>query len=733
MTNATQPKFHISAMDCPTEEQIIRNGLRNHPGVERLDFDLMNRVLSVTLTPGGDAAAVKKTLDGLGMAAEPLDDAGGFAGATRKTAEHAAGPGPSRRRWLIMGAAGVLAAGAEVIAWMSGREDGPVVVGMVLLSLLLGGRDTFRKGWTALRTLTLNINFLMTLAVAGAILVGQWPEAAMVSFLFGVAEMIEGYSLDRARNAIRALMQTVPETARVWHTHGEDDADAHWHEVSAEEVEAGTRVQVRPGERVPLDGILVEGRSAVDQAPITGESLPVEKEAGDTVFAGTINGRGAFVFEVTAAKGATTLDRIVRAIQEAQGQRAPTQRFVDAFARYYTPAVVGLAVLVAVVPPLLSGGGAAWGAWLYKALVLLVIACPCALVISTPVAVVSGLAAAARRGILVKGGAYLEEGRKIRAVALDKTGTLTRGRPVVTDIVPLGSHTPADMLHLAASLDAQSEHPLAEAIVSACADGHECRLPQVLEFEALVGRGVTGKLGGKRYYVGNHRLTEENAVCGPHVEAVLERLEQEGKTPVVVMSDTEALAVLGVADTLRDDSREAVAELHAMGVRTVMLTGDNQRTADAVARQVGVDVARGDLLPDDKLAAVEAMLGEHGAVGMVGDGINDAPALARATVGFAMGAAGTDTAIETADVALMEDDLRKLPLFLRISRATGRVLAQNIAIAILIKVVFFALALTGKATLWMAVFADLGGSLLVVFNGLRLLRLGSGSLPHKAP
>jgi Cd2+/Zn2+-exporting ATPase len=487
-------------------------------------------------------------------------------------------------------------------------------------------------------------------------------------------------------------------------------------------------VRVRPGERVPLDGMVVEGSSAVDQSPITGESIPIEKVPGDTVFAGTVNGRGLLIFDVTAAAGSTTLDRIARAVRDAQSEKAPTQRFVDRFAAIYTPAVVGLACLVAVVPPLVLGG--LWSAWLYKALVLLVIACPCALVISTPVTVVSALAAAARRGILVKGGAYLEQGKNLKVVALDKTGTLTQGRPVVTDIVPLGDGSPEYLLHLAASLDAGSEHPVAAAIVASCAeahpDGEACIHIPVTEFEALVGRGVTGKLDGKRYYVGNHRLTHENQVCGPHVEAVLERLERDGKTPVILTDDAEALAVLAVSDTLRETSIAAVKELHTLGMRTVMLTGDNQRTAAAIARQVGVDDARGDLLPEDKLTAVSHLLREYGAtaVGMVGDGINDAPALAKAAIGFAMGAAGTDTAIETADVALMEDDLRKLPLFLRLSRAAGSVLAQNIALAVGIKAIFFALALAGKATLWMAVFADLGTSLLVVFDGLRLLRAG---------
>lgn len=710
-----QTRYYISAMDCPTEEQIIRNGLKSHPAVEQLDFDLINRVLTVTNIEGSDPATVEATLNKLGMPPQIADSHESVQKAQEETSKG------HKLKWVWLGLSGALAGGAELTAWLTGNEKSAVVIGMVLVSLALGGRDTFRKAFTSLKTLTLNINFLMALAVVGAMVVGQWPEAAMVTFLFGVAELIESYSLEKARGAISALMQLAPETASVWDVH-EGETEGHWHEMPVGEVVLSQRIRIKPGERIPLDGKVIEGASAVNQAPITGESLPVEKQVNDPVFAGTINGRGLLVIEVTAAKGNTTLDRIAKAVRDAQSEKAPTQRFVDRFARIYTPAVVLLALLVAVLPPLLGYG--AWSVWLYKALVMLVIACPCALVISTPVTVVSALAAAARQGVLVKGGGYLEAGKNLKVIALDKTGTLTTGRPVVTNVIPLGDGSPEYLLHLAASLDAGSEHPVASAIVTSCAKGHDCKPLPVMEFEALVGRGVTGTLEGRRYYVGNHRLTEENKVCGPHVEEVMARLESEGKTPVILTDDTLALAVLGVADTLRETSIAAVKELHVLGIRTVMLTGDNQRTAEAIAKEAGVDDPKGDLLPEHKLTAIEGLLQEFGAesIGMVGDGINDAPALAKASVGFAMGAVGTDTAIETADVALMEDDLRKLPAFVRLSRKTGQVLVQNISLALGIKVVFFALALAGKATLWMAVFADLGASLLVVCNGLRMLR-----------
>jgi Cd2+/Zn2+-exporting ATPase len=708
-----QTEFYIAKMDCPTEEQMIRGRLKGMAGVERLDFDLMARTLTVVHELPDDAP-IQKALASIGMEPKLLEAAGN----SEEPSEHEAAP--DRRAWAVIGVSGALAIAAEVVAWRTGRESSAVVIALAVASMLLGGRDTFRKGWYALRSLTLNINFLMSVAVLGAVAIGQWPEAAMVTFLFAVAEMIEGYSLDRARNAIRSLMELTPPQATVW-----DAAAGEWREADAAEVEVGQRVRVRPGERVPLDGTVVEGHSAVNQAPITGESLPVEKGAGDPVFAGTVNESGALVFEVTANRGNTTLDRIVRSVQEAQASRAPTQRFVDDFARYYTPAVVVFAVLVAAVPPLLFG--APFMTWLYRALVLLVIACPCALVISTPVTVVSGLAAAARLGILVKGGAYLEEGRRLRAVALDKTGTLTHGRPAVTDVVALGGWPEAEVLRVAASLDALSEHPVATAIVAAAPKATE--LLPVTGFQALAGRGVTGVVGGQRYFLGNRRLAGEGGAMTPRVAEVLEGLERQGRTAVVLATDgatPQPLGVIAVADTVRETSTTAVRELHDLGVRTVMLTGDNPTTARAIAEQVGVDDVRANLLPQDKLAAVEALRREHGTVGMVGDGINDAPALAKASVGFAMGAAGTDTALEAADVALMQDDLRKLPLFVRLARETARILAQNIFIGVAIKVVFFGLALTGKATLWMAVFADMGGSLLVVFNGLRLLRFRMG-------
>lgn len=697
--------FRIGKMDCPTEEGIIRNRLNGMNGIERLEFDLMSRKLTV-IHDHPDESTIQQALESVGMDPKLVSE----------DEPESAGHGPAvpiLDRWL-MGASGVLAVAAEVIAWTMGTERSWPVIALALGSIALGGKETIRKGIVSLRTLTLNINFLMTIAIIGAAFIGQWPEAAMVTFLFGVAEMIEAFSLDRARHAIRLLMELSPERALAL-------VGNEWVEIEASSVALGQLVRVRPGERIALDGLVKKGSSSVNQAPITGESIPVAKAAGDQVFAGTINEKGSFDFEVTANTGQTTLARIIRAVQQAQSQKAPTQRFVDQFARYYTPLVVVLAILITVVPPLLLAQP--YSDWLYKALVLLVIACPCALVISTPVTVVSALASAARRGILIKGGVYIEEGRRLSRIALDKTGTLTHGLPKVTDVIPFDSIEEVELLRLAASLDAPSEHPVATAIV----DAYKGERASVQEFESITGRGVSGVVDGQQYFLGNHRLAHEEDYCRAEVEAVLEDLEEQGKTVVILGNADRALGVIAVADTVRETSIQAVKELHDLGVRTLMLTGDNARTANAIAAQVGIDDARGDLLPEDKRKIITELTADEEHVGMVGDGINDAPALAQADVGFAMGAAGTDTAIETADVALMQDDLRKIPEFIRLSRRASTVLKQNIAFAIGVKVLFFVLAFLGIATLWMAVFADMGASLLVVVNGLRLLQSPIGS------
>ncbi|MFZ6846217.1 heavy metal translocating P-type ATPase [Undibacterium sp. RuTC16W] len=714
---SSRTSFVIDNMDCPTEEALIRSKFAGMPGISQLDFNLLQRKLSVVHADQiTQIAQITAALKEIGMNAVLLPASG-----QQNEAIQVRPPGESRKWWLL-GIAGFAAIIAEALVWSGSDEHGWPVMLLALFAIALSGLTTYKKGWIALINLNLNINALMAIAVTGAVLLQQWPEAAMVMVLFNVAEMIEALTLNRARNAIRGLMALTPEQASVLQT------DGSWQMQTASSIRIGQTLRVVPGERIALDGQLSQGHSAVNQAPITGESIPVLKQVGDKVFAGTINQTGSFEYLVTAVQTDSTLSHIIKAVEEAQASKAPTQRFVDRFAAYYTPIVFAIALAVAVVPPLLFG--LPWMIWLYKALVLLVIACPCALVVSTPVTVVCGLAAAAKAGILIKGGMFLEQGRNLRSIALDKTGTLTQGKPVVTDLIMLEDSKESDAQRIAAMLSARSDHPVSAAIYQHIRQQTQHDLDAesdvVSDFEALPGRGIQARLQGifhgQLHFLGNRRLVQELGLCSPELEQRLTELETQGKSVVVIGNAVMVIAIIAVADTVRESSRQAIAELHSMGIHTVMLSGDNQATAHEIARQVGIDDARGDLLPGDKLAAVKQLSDQYVTVGMVGDGINDAPALAQASIGFAMGAAGSDTALETADVALMDDDLRKIPHFIKLSRHAAAILKQNIVIALSIKAVFFGLACAGVATLWMAVFADMGASLIVVFNGLRLLR-----------
>ncbi|MBT8604842.1 cadmium-translocating P-type ATPase [Polynucleobacter paneuropaeus] len=696
--------YRIENMDCPTEEALIRKKLVSVSGIESLDFNLMQRILTVGHNLNS-LDAIESALGSIGMQAV-------LQSGQTSTKDSSIEPIP-KKNWWPLAVAGITATLAEIMELLQLGNQW-IVIALVIASIASGGLTTYKKGWIALKNGNLNINALMSIAVTGAMAIGSWPEAAMVMFLFTLAEVIEAKSLDRARNAIRGLLDLTPETATV------QQADGSWVLTDVKAIALGALVRVRPGERIALDGILKSGNSAVNQAPITGESLPVDKIVGDEVFAGTINQTGSFEYKVTAEATHSTLARIIHAVEAAQGSRAPTQRFVDQFAKIYTPAVFLLAVLVAVLPPLLMAQS--WQEWIYKALVMLVIACPCALVISTPVTIVSCLAAAARKGILIKGGAFLEAGRSMKVLAVDKTGTLTYGKPAQTDFFALSSND-KHIHEIAISLAARSDHPVSLAIAHANQE-QKNDLKTVDSFEAILGRGVKGVIEGNLYYLGNHRLIEELGLCSDDIENRLLPLEQQGKTAVLLTNQTEVLAIIAVADTVRETSKQAIDELHQLGVTTIMLTGDNQHTAKAIGKQVGVDEIMGNLLPEDKLKIIDSRLKKdpNVKVGMVGDGINDAPALARASIGFAMGAAGTDTAIETADVALMDDDLRKIATFIRLSKSTALILTQNIVLALGIKAIFLVLTFTGQATMWMAVFADMGASLLVVANGLRLLR-----------
>lgn len=710
--------FRIPTMDCAAEEGEIRHALAKLPGLRSLNFQLGARTLSID----APAEAIPQALDAIrqaGFKPVPLSESVGHDD-DHDHAGHDHHHGHQHGGFVLQEGlprytlALVLALGAESMSFFAPHTLPFSALGMVLAAAAIGlaGFSTYVKGLAALRNLRLNINALMTVAVTGAFLIGQWPEAAMVMALYAMAELIEARSVDRARHAIKGLLDLTPDMAEV------RQADGSWVERLVKTVAVGAIVRVKPGARVPLDGTIIAGTTSVDQSPVTGESIPVDKVVGDPVFAGTINTTGMVEVQVSAAANGTLLARIIHAVEQAQGARAPTQQFVDRFAAIYTPAVFALALAVGLLTPWLMGW--TWMQAIYKALVLLVIACPCALVISTPVTVVSGLAAAARRGILIKGGIHLEGARKIKAIALDKTGTITLGKPqlVATDVLPNGPDA-SQVLRWASDLAGHSDHPVSQAI----AQGLGLQGNGQLEgFTALPGRGIEAKASGFSLMLGNHRLIEDRGLCSPLIEARLADHEAQGRTVTMLASSTQVLAIFAVADTIKESSRQAIAELHALGVASVMLTGDNVATAKAIAKEAGIDDARGNLLPEDKLAAIEALQKQYGTVAMTGDGINDAPALARANIGFAMGGAGTDTAMEAADVVIMNDDLRRIPEAIRLSRNMQAILWQNIALALGIKAVFLLLALFNGATMWMAVFADMGASLLVVFNGLRILR-----------
>ncbi len=705
----TQTTLQVAGMDCPDEIEELRRAFAGQAGILDLSFNLMRSTITVSFDPSAtDSEQIISIVLATGTKATLLSD--------RAASPNSQDSGEGKALSLTV-MAGFCTAVGLALGWL------PVVAfhntpwpSAIAYSIAIAAAwwHIAPKAWGAARRFRPDMNVLMTIAVVGAIGLGEWFEASTVAFLFMLSNWLESWSVGRARRAIQSLMELAPPIARVQHGDGTEI------EVDTGEVEVGNRVVVKPGEKFPLDGRMVEGRTSANQAPITGESIPVNKTVGDEVFAGTINQEGAVVVEVTKPVGDTVLAGVIRLVEEAQARSSPSERFVDRFALYYTPAVIVVAILVFVLPPLVAGGDS--GTWLYRSLVLLVIACPCALVISTPVTIVSGLTAAARNGVLIKGGEYLESVGKADVIAFDKTGTLTRGRPIVERVIPINNTTVSRLLELASAVEQRSEHWIAEAIV-AHARKEGIVSPPCDNYIAFAGKGAKAQVDGKTYLIGNHRFLEEENTCTEEVHRAMLEHEDCHHTVVALSSDDSPLGVFLLADSPRKEARDSVEELRACGVSTIlMLTGDNEGTARAVAQECGVTEYRAEFLPADKVQAIEDYKARGQRVVMVGDGINDAPALAAAHIGIAMGDGGTDASLETADIGLMKDDLRKLPWLIRHSRRTRAIIAQNIALSLAVKVLFAALAVIGLANLWMAIAADTGASLVVTFNGLRLLR-----------
>lgn len=691
-------RLRIEQMDCPVEEQLIRKKLDGDAAVRALQFNLMQRELDVVHAEGYQEQLIKVVSE-LGMEPVLID-------ANRPTAAVASESTSTKKELVRISISVVFALVAEIGSWLDWSSW--VVVPLAILALLLTGGVVYKKGLIALRNRNLNINALMSIAVTGAVLLGEWPEAAMVMSLFALAEYIEARSLDRARHAVDGLLSLTPEEVDVL------DETGQWQQQPAQSVAAGSLIKVLPGARIGLDGVVEQGASSVNQASITGESIAVEKKAGDTLYAGTVNGMGELQYRSEGRYDDSLLARIAISVQQAQQSKAPVQRFVDKFSQIYTPIVTVMAAALALLGPLIFGG--TWFEWVYKALVLLVIACPCALVISTPVAVVSALATAARAGLLVKGGVHLERARQMDYLAVDKTGTITAGMPslqgtwVAPDVDELQS------LMIAYALASRSDHPASVAL----AQPSQIALT---DFTAVAGAGVTAFIENETWRLGKLTWVTDGLL---EVEDTLIAWQQiwqaKGASFVFLAKGKKVMVAFAVADQIKAGVKAAVTELQQMGVQVEMLSGDNSYAVKHVADEVGIRYAQGDLLPADKLSIITERTQQHACSGMVGDGINDAPALAQADLGFAMGALGSDMAIETADIAIMNDDLAKIPYTMRLSTALHYVLVQNISAALGIKLVFLVMALMGTATMWMAVFADVGASLLVVLNSLRLLK-----------
>lgn len=710
--------YRIHGMDCGTCAETLEKRLGSLRGVSEVEVNFSTAKMSIMFE--GDEHRLLRAIKQAGFTAERQSD---------EITHEPLSFWQSYPKAMTTIASGIL----FLMAWCFAQFttiDEALITAFYGAAIVVGGYRIAIVGVTGLKTRTIGIEFLMTIAVIGAALIGEWAEGAAVIFLFSIGETLEAYSMDRTRKSVRSLMNLTPKQALV-RRNGEEIV------VRIEQLNIGDLIIVKPGERIAMDGVVEAGYSMVNQAPITGEALPVEKQAGDAVYAGTINHQGAIEVRVTKLPKDNTIARIIDLIEEAQAQKAPSQKFVDTFAQYYTPLVIVIAIGIALIPPLFIDGE--FTTWFYRALVMLVVSCPCALVISTPVAIVSAIGNAARHGVLIKGGVHLEKLGRLAAIAFDKTGTLTLGIPTVEHVETLAHISEHKLIELATAVEMRSEHPLAQAIVRYAADqGVEATAGE--HFHSFIGLGAVAQVNGRKVYIGSPKLFEQRlgVALADDTAQTIHRLQEEGHTVILLGMENEGsaaehvkgypslslLGLFGITDRVREQSKRAIDALHTAGIKKLyMLTGDHQGTAKAISEQLGGQLDyRAELMPDDKVDAIKTLLKKHNHVAMVGDGVNDAPALATATVGIAMGTAGTDTALETADIALMKDDLERLPFTVKLSRQTVAIIKQNIGFALILKALFLLMIIPGWITLWLAVVADVGASLIVILNGMRLLR-----------
>lgn len=699
----TEKTYRIEGLSCTNCAGKFEKNVKQLPGVT-----------SATVNFGASKISVEGQ-----TTIEELEEAGAFENLIIRDDQENDEQVRSKESFIKRNIALIISLGfilVAVISQLSLGEDHLLTKALYILAIIIGGFDLFKEGFSDLIKLDFSMESLMTIAIIGAAFIGEWAEGSIVVILFAISEALERFSMDKARQSIRSLMDIAPKEALIRRNNVEQL-------VSVDKIDIDDIMIIKPGQKIAMDGLVINGHSSVNQAAITGESVPVEKQLDDEVFAGTLNEEGVLEVKVTKKVTDTTIAKIIHLVEEAQGERAPAQAFVDKFAKYYTPFIIIMALLIVVVPPLFFGGD--WNKWLYQGLSILVVGCPCSLVISTPVSIVSAIGNAAKNGVLVKGGVYLEEIGHLRAIAFDKTGTLTKGKPVVTDFITTSSDTGINYLSIISSLESLSQHPLASAILNeADKTNVDYKSIQIEDFQSITGKGLTGIHQNIRYYIGSPKLFSASVIEETAVKVQYRQFQEQGKTAMYFGTDEQILGVIAVADEVRDSSAAVISELHKLSIEhTIMLTGDNTKTAEFIGKQLGVTEIKGDLMPQEKLDSIKALRTTYNKVAMVGDGINDAPALAASTVGIAMGGAGTDTALETADVALMGDDLQKLPFIVRLSRQTLKVIKQNITFSLGIKLLALLLVIPGWLTLWIAIVADMGATLLVTLNGLRLMKV----------